>query len=323
MSCSGCARTSAARRNSASLILAIARAERKALYGAMSRDMENIARQGGGEEAVTALKTAHQNAKTYIEQNKNLQALLNKSSNEGLAGSLIGTAAEKTGNIKLLGQLRAQMPPEAFQQVSGQLLHELGHNPASNSFSLSQFGTNWSKLSQDAKEKLFDPGHRQTLDGLANMGKFLKNTDKYKNFSQTAHSVAWMDVIEHIGDALGEAVGGNFKPTMKLGAGLTAGAIFGKVLARPASAAAVARWTRAAQSYGMAPSIRNRVAVNLATKSLIDNISDQGGIARNKLILALGQALGPQAGQRKQQSTNTTAERRRSSSRWRSLETTR
>ena len=261
--------------------------ERKALYGAMSRDMENIAREGGGEDAVTALKAAHGNAQQYIEQNKNLRSLLNKSSNEGLAGTLIGTAAEKTGNIKLLGQLKEQMPPEAFQQISGQLLHELGHNPATNSFSLSQFGTNWSKLSQDAKEKLFDPGHRQTLDGLANMGKFLKNTDKYKNFSQTAHSVAWLDVLEHVGDAVGEAIGGNFKPALKTAAGIGMGAVFGKVLARPASASAVARWTRAAQSYGANPSIKNRVGINLATKSLIDNLRD--------FAPKTGQALSPQA----------------------------
>ena len=233
------------------------------------------------------LKAAHQNAKTYIEQNKNLQSLLNKSSNEGLAGTLIGTAAEKTGNIKLLGQLKTQMPPEAFQKVSGQLLHELGHNPASNSFSLSQFGTNWSKLGQDAKEKLFDPGHRQTLDGLANMGKLVKNTDKYKNFAQTAHSVAWMDILEHVADAVGEAVGGNFKPGMKLAGGLALGATFGKVLARPASAAAVARWTRAAQSYGLSPSIKNRVAVNVATRNLISNLGSE--------VPKIGQALSPQA----------------------------
>ena len=36
--------------------------ERKFLYGAMSKDMENIARQGGGEEAVSALQTANANA---------------------------------------------------------------------------------------------------------------------------------------------------------------------------------------------------------------------------------------------------------------------
>ena len=261
--------------------------ERKALYGAMSRDMENIAREGGGEDAVAALKTAHQNAKTYIEQNKNLRSLLNKSSNEGLAGAMIGHAGGKTGNIKLMGQLKAQMPPEAFQQVSGQLLHELGHNPATNSFSLSQFGTNWNKLSQEAKNTMFEPGHKKTLDGLANMGAFLKNTDKYKNFSQTGHSVAWVEIIDHLAEAVGEAIGGNFKPTMKLGAGLAAGAMFGKALARPASAAAIARWTRAAQSYGASPSIKNRVGINLATKSLIDNLRD--------FAPKTGQALSPQA----------------------------
>ena len=248
--------------------------ERKFLYGAMSKDMENIARQGGGEEAVSALQTANANASKYIEQNAALQKLLNKSSDEGLAGTLMGTAAEKTGNIGLLKQLKAQLPQDQFQMVSGQLLHELGHNPASNSFSLSQFATNWSKLNAEAKGAMFEPGHQKILDGLAGMGKFLKSSEKYRNVSGTSHGVAWLDIIEHVADALGEAVTGNVKPALKLGAGVGMGALFGKALARPASAAAIARWTRAAQAYGSGPSVANQIALKLATRNAVNNLAD-------------------------------------------------
>ena len=145
---------------------------------------------------------------------------------------MMGAAAEKTGNIGLLKQLKSQLPQDQFQMVSGQMLHELGHNPASNSFSLSQFATNWSKLNAEAKGAMFEPGHQKILDGIAGMGKFLKSSEKYRNVSGTAHGVAWLDIIEHVADALGEAVTGNVKPALKLGAGVGMGALFGKALAR-------------------------------------------------------------------------------------------
>ena len=248
--------------------------ERKFLYGAMSRDMENIARQGGGEQAVAALKTATGNAQQYIEQNAALQKLVNKSSNEGLAGTLMGTAAEKTGNIGLLKQLKAQLPQDQFQMVSGQLLTELGHNPSTNSFSLSQFASNWSRLNPQAKGAMFDPGHQKILDGLAGMGKFLKSSEKYRNVSGTAHGVAWLDILEHVADSVGEAFTGNFKPAMKTVAGMGMGAFFGKALARPASASAIARWTRAAQDYGRGPSVAKQATLNLATRNLVNNLAD-------------------------------------------------
>jgi hypothetical protein len=274
--------------------------ERQALYGAMSNDMENGVRQAAvpgttGEQAVNALKAAHDAASDFIDQNAALYQLSRKSSNEGLAGSLIGAAADKTGNIALLRQLRAQMPPEQFQTVSGQLLSELGHSTATNGFSLDQFTTNWNKLSPGAKAALFEPEHQTVLDGIAKMGQYLKTADKYRNTSNTAHGVGLFAILEHLGESLGEAATGNVKPLIGTAAGAVAGLGLGKLLARPASASAIARWTRAAQLYNDAPSIRNRVLVNLATKGLIDNVSNaREGISHTAVIRAFGQALSPQ-----------------------------
>jgi hypothetical protein len=274
--------------------------ERKSLYGAMSTDMENGVRQAArpgidGEDAVGALHAAHDAASDLIDQNAALYQLSRKSSNEGLAGSLIGAAADKTGNIAMLRQLKGQLPPEQFQTVSGQLLNELGHSTATNSFSLDQFTTNWNKLSPAAKAALFDAGHAKTLDGIANMGKFLKTADKYKGFSNTAHGVGLFAVLEHFGEALGQLTKGNVGPLIGTAAGAGAGLGLGKLLARPATASAVARWTRAAQAYDRAPSIRNRVLVNLATKGLIDNVSNaREGISHTAVVRALRQALSPQ-----------------------------
>jgi hypothetical protein len=261
--------------------------ERKFLHGAMSRDMENIVRQQGGEEAVGALKQANVNASQYIEQNRLLQQLVNKRSDESLAGSLIRAANKDTGDIRLLAQLRQAMPPEQFQTISGQLLGELGHNAATGEFSLHQFTTNWNKLSPAAKDVLFDRSHKQTLDGIANLGKFLKGGEQYKGHSNTGHAVGWLALLEHFGEVLPEAATGNLMPLAKTAAGVAGGYAMGRMLARPATASAVARWTRAAQAYSRAPSIRNRVAVNIATRNLANNIGD--------LSRFLGKSSGPKA----------------------------
>lgn len=263
--------------------------ERKQLYGAMSSDMENIARQSGGEPAVDALRQANSRASQLIEQNKTLGRLAGMRSEEGITGTLIHAANEKTGNIGLLAKLRGSMDPEDFQQISGAALAELGHNPATGEFSLAKFMTGWNNMGNEAKGVLFDPSHQKILDEIAGLGKWIKGGEQFKGHSNTAHGVGLFAVLEHVGEDLGEAATGNFKPLMRSAAGLAGGLTVGKILARPATASSVARWTRAAQAYDRAPSIRNRVGVNLATRNLINNLSDM--IPRDRLI----QALSPQA----------------------------
>ncbi|HEV8495133.1 MAG TPA: hypothetical protein VGR76_22830, partial [Candidatus Angelobacter sp.] len=92
----------------------------KRVYGAMSRDMEHVvsmsAKEGvAPEAAVAALKDANATAAPIIEFNKKLQQLSGISSDESLVGTLTKAAQNKTGNVKLLAQLRQSMPQEDFQ----------------------------------------------------------------------------------------------------------------------------------------------------------------------------------------------------------------
>lgn len=263
--------------------------ERKQLYGAMSSDMENIARQSGGENAVNALRQANSRAAQLIEQNKTLSRLTGMRSEEGITGTLIHAANAKTGNIGLLSKLRGSMDPEDFQQISGAALAELGHNPATGQFSLAKFQTGWDSMGNEAKNVLFDPNHKKLLDEIAGLGKFIKGGEQYRNTSNTGHAVGIFAILEHLGDAFGHAIKGNYGSLLGTAAGAAGGFTVGKILARPATASSVARWTRAAQAYDRAPSIRNRVGVNLATRNLINNLSDL--VPRDRLI----QALSPQA----------------------------
>jgi hypothetical protein len=147
--------------------------------------------------------------------------------------------------------------------------------------------TNWDKVSPEAKDILFEHGHKNLLEGISNMGKWIKGGEKYKGHSNTGHALALFEILDQVGHAVTHAFAGNPMPAAKLAGGATAGYGLARMLARPATASAVAKWTRAAQLYRMSPSARNRALVNIATRELVNNL----GVPAGQVL----KALGPQA----------------------------
>lgn len=250
----------------------------KRVYAALSRDMEGVAGQSAKEgvapqAAVQALKDANATSAPIIEFNKTLQKLSGIKSDESLVGSLTKAAQDKTGNVKLLAQLRNTMPKEDFEQIGGVALSELGHSASTNRFSLNQFATKWNGMGDRAKSVLFSPEHKQVLDNIASMGVHLKDADKFANTSNTAGSAAWGKLIAGGAGAIAALTYGD--PT-KLIMGLAAaggGMFLARQLAKPATASSIAKWTRAAvlAEHGQSPS--RLAAFRLSTQNLLRNLS--------------------------------------------------
>jgi len=250
----------------------------KRVYGAMSRDMESVAAQSAKEgiepkAAVQALKDANATAAPIIEFNKTLQNLSGIKSDEGLVGSLTKAAQDKTGNVKLLAQLRNTMPKEDFEQIGGVALSELGHNAASGRFSLNQFTSKWNALGDRAKSVLFSPEHKSTLDNIAAMGAHLKDADKFANTSNTAGAVAMGDFLKMGAVALGTlAATGNPTPLLIGLTGAGGGALMAKILARPATASSVSKWMRSAILVRNGASPQRLASYRLATINMQHNL---------------------------------------------------
>lgn len=248
----------------------------KRVYGAMSRDMEHVvslsAKEGvEPQAAVAALRDANSTAAPIIEFNKKLQQLSGIGSDESLVGTLTKAAQDKTGNVKLLAQLRQSMPAEDFQQIAGTALSELGHSNATGKFSLNQFATKWDKLGDRAKSVLFSPEHQTSLDNIAALGRHLKDADKFANTSNTAGAAAWGKLIASGAAAAGALTYGDVSLLIKgLGAAGT-GLMFARQLAKPAGASVIAKWTRAAvlAEHGQSPS--RLAAFRLSTQNLLRN----------------------------------------------------
>lgn len=253
--------------------------ERQAIYGAMSRDLENVVRQsahdpGAAEQAVAQWKTANTTAQKYITDNQLLNRYARMQSEESLAGTFIEAAKEKTGNVKLLAQMRRNLSPEDFQQISGQTLHELGASPSTGAFSLAHFITRWNNMGDRAKAVLFEKSHREELERIAKLGEWLKGGEQYANTSKTAHAMGVQGIIGYLGHAIGEALTGNVRPLLGGLVSLGGGSLFARALARPATASAIGRWTRAAQAYERAPSAATRSLVTVTTRNLAHNLAD-------------------------------------------------
>lgn len=249
----------------------------KRVYGAMSQDMEHVVSLSAKEgvepaQAINALRNANSTAAPIIEFNKKLQQLSGISSDESLVGTLTKAAQNKTGNVKLLAQLRQTMPQEDFQQIAGTALSELGHNQASGKFSLNQFATKWEGLGDRAKNVLFSPDHKEALDNIAALGRHMKDADKFANTSNTAGAAAWGKLIAGGAAAVGALAYGDVSLLIKGLAGAGAGLGLASQLAKPVGASTIAKWTRAAVLADHAHTPARLASFRLATRNLLSNL---------------------------------------------------
>lgn len=249
----------------------------KRLYAAMSADMEHVVQQNAirgvrPEQARTVLREANDAASKLIERNKPVQQILGIKADEKMIGSVIAAAQDKTGNARLIAQLRQTMPPEEFQKIGGVALAELGES--ATGFSLAHFSTKWDKLGDRARDLLFvDRNHRRMLDDIARLGREFKLADTARNTSNTGRVQSATTVIGTLAGAAGAsmATASGMPLVAALGA-LGGGYALASYLAKPATAASIARYMRAQQAYDKQPSAATRGVLNVTSRNLVNNI---------------------------------------------------
>jgi hypothetical protein len=223
--------------------------------------------------ALAAFDDAERQFGRLSEQNDALHRLVN-AKGEGAIGTLLGTAKEKGGNVRLLAQLRHSMPQAEFEQIGGMLLGELGQRQATGEFSLAQFVTNWNKVSDRAKAVLFDPAHLRNIEDIVGMGEHIKGALSETNVSKTSNAL----ILYELAHALVEGAVGLHAGVVSPGqaaagvAGVTAPMILARWLASPAKAASMAAWSRAYNGFQQGPTPARRAVFNIATRNLANNL---------------------------------------------------
>jgi hypothetical protein len=222
--------------------------------------------------AVQAFDQAETEFGRLAEQNGVLQKLID-AKGEGAIATLLGAAKEKGGDLRLLAQLRGSMPPADFQQVGGVLLAELGHNSATGRFSLSQFVTNWDKVSDRAKGILFSPQHLRNIEDIAGMGAHIKSALRESSTSHSAGLLVLLDVAKDAALLGADIASGGLGAGSAIGAGTTAGVwMLARWLGNPATASSMAAWSRARVGVLNHPTPARLAAFNIATRNLANNL---------------------------------------------------
>jgi len=264
---------------------------------AVTADMRNNVRQASSDpnRAESLFNTAELTAGQHIRENELLQQLLN-AKGEGAIARLLSAGRERGGNARLLGQLRNSMAPDDFAHISGTVLRELGHSNAANGFSLSKFVTEWGKLAPQAKNVLFSPQHQKWIDDVAQLGRHLKDADKFVNHSNTAGALILFEILKTAGEVGAGVAMGVVSPMA--GAATAVGGLgayaLTRFLASPAKAAAMSAWVKAYRAVSLGAPTPTRLGVFVAANR---NLAHNLGLAPNDVLRIVQQGAAPSQAQ--------------------------
>lgn len=175
----------------------VPRSKWKALYGALSADMEAAA-EAAGPKAVRDLKRANGYHRAGMRRMDYIESVIDR--HGGPEAVFRATTAGTKEGATTLRAVMQSLPPDAQKSVSATVLRRLGRAAAGSQddigsqFSTERFLTNWNNLSTPAKAVLFDrygKGFRQDMDQVAKVAANLREGSQvFRNPSGTAGAAA-------------------------------------------------------------------------------------------------------------------------------------
>lgn len=212
--------------------------EVKAIYGALTKDMRAIIAKAGGPDGLAAFDRANKAAARWSGIRQDLGRLLNIKSEEAIFDKVAAMAGSTArADLNMLGRVRGALGPEKWEEVSSAVIAKMGWPPGGTGFSPDQFLTAYKKMSPEGKRLLFKSTnniHAQALDDIATVSQRFKELNKYANPSGTGQTVA--------GTA---QLGGVFVDPITTVSSVVGARILSHILARPATAKAMANWSKA------------------------------------------------------------------------------
>jgi hypothetical protein len=186
-----------------SVIDDVTRAQWSKLYGALSSDMEEAAKQAG-PQAEAAFDTAN----SFYRDGMNKLSLMTPIIKSDIPERVFSnaTAGAKNGPT-MVRTIMDSLPQDAQKTVTAAFLKRMGQavpsqqNDAGDVFSLGTFLTNWSKLDPQAKAAIFNrPGYPQdfgaNLDKVAAVASNLRaGSSVYANASNSGSAVATTNAL--------------------------------------------------------------------------------------------------------------------------------
>ena len=198
----------------------------KQVYSAMSLDLAAAAKYAG-PQAEKAMARADRYYKKFMSTaGVTLNKIGKLDSDERaytFAMSRIGDGGSQ------LRRMRQQFEPEEWDVIAASFLNNMGlaragaQDAAGEVFSVNEFVTNWSKISNEAKDALFGGKRyadmRKGLDNLVEISSSLKGVEKFANTSNSGRiMITYMSLQALGGGLISMAAGGEAETGVVLGA---------------------------------------------------------------------------------------------------------
>jgi hypothetical protein len=176
----------------------IPRADLKQVYAGMSQDLEGAAKAQSPQaaRAFEAANSYYSAGQSRIDQ---LEPLLSGPPEKTFATINRAAATGPSANAGVLRTIQRSLAPDDWNNVGAAVLRKMGAPTAGakdvlhgSDFSPSSFVTNWSKLSDSAKDTLFGAQGspvRDNIEALTRVAGAQKNVSKFANPSGTAAHV--------------------------------------------------------------------------------------------------------------------------------------
>ena len=252
----------------------MSQAELRHIYGALSNDLKASVSASGGADALAAFERANSLNIAKERWTDALQNVLRGAarSNEGITNALYRMSQSGAGaDARTLTLARSAVPPEAWENVSANIIGRLGVDKAGD-FSPALFVRDYGNLSDIGKRVLFDGVGKADLiphlDDIAEVSRKFVQAGKLGNPSGTAHVGA---TYAGVGAGAMALFSGDIITPLKIMGGVFGNNMLARFLASTPTAASVASWARAYNTAISRPSTRTLATLNIATRNLASN----------------------------------------------------
>lgn len=253
--------------------------ELRSIYAGLSDDLKSAAQNAGGSRAVLALERANELNKQVSDWKDGIRKVLGPStrSGEGISNAIIRMASSSvSGDIETLAKARSAVPKEVWQDIASTAIGRLGVS-RNGEWTPAAFATDFRKLSDRGRALLFrSVGSGDVLpflDDIAKVSQQFVDRGKLANTSGTAGHNA----LYAAGGAIVAGVTtGRWEPPLIAIGGIVGANGMSRLLARPATAASVARWSRVYSAFAKSPTPASQARLELASRNLSNTAAANG-----------------------------------------------
>lgn len=249
------------------------------IYGALSDDLRTAAVNSGGQRGLAAFEQANDLASKVADWKDGLRKVLGPESRsgEGVVGSIVRMAQSgASADVETLAKARSAVPKDVWSDIASTAINKLGVS-RNGEWTPAAFATDFRNLSDRGRALLFSSVGKGDvlpyLSDIAEVSKKFVDSGKLANTSGTAGHNA---LYAAGGAVISGLIGGSWKEPLAVIGGIAGVNGTARLLARPATAASLARWSKVYSTFAKTQAPTAQIGLEIASRNLANTAASNG-----------------------------------------------